>query len=117
MAKEPLNLRRDLDGYRYEFNLLQRIPCSKEENIRYQKLLKEGGALPEGVHPYTYDNGVVSETAFYTVYQSELTEDEKREYIALRQLSMMRTIRNCILFFTALAVISLIAYLIITLNG
>ena len=49
MAKEKINLREELRLYKFDFDLLQKIPCSKQENKKYQKLLKEGGVLPEGV--------------------------------------------------------------------
>ena len=39
MAKEKINLRDELRAHRFEFDLLQKIPCTKQENKEYQKLL------------------------------------------------------------------------------
>lgn len=122
MAKDN-HLRGALRSYRFEFNLLQRVPCSKQENKEYQKLLKDGGTLPEGVYAY-YDNGVTSTTEFYTVRESDLTESEKAEYLTYEKLDLLETIKDCIktikgcvVFFTTLAIIGIIAYLIIMLNA
>lgn len=39
MAKGEINLRDVLRSHKFEFDLLQKIPCSKQENKEYQKLL------------------------------------------------------------------------------
>ncbi len=117
------HLRNALRSYRFEFNLLQKVPCSKQENKEYQKLLKDGGTLPEGVYAYVYSTGETSTTEFYTVYEPDLTESEKAEYLTYEKLDLLETIKDCIktikgcvVFFTTLAIIGIIAYLIIMLN-
>lgn len=102
MAKEKINLKKELQSYRFDFHLWQKIPCSKEDNKKYEQLLKKGGTLPDGVFAYDYNN------EFYTIHAANLTEEEKQEYIALKQLSFIQTILNCVLFFTILAVISIV---------
>ena len=37
MPKEKIDLREELRLYKFEFDLLQKIPCSKTENKEYQK--------------------------------------------------------------------------------
>lgn len=37
MAKEKVDLRQALRSYKFDFALLQRIPCSKEENKVYKR--------------------------------------------------------------------------------
>ncbi len=108
MAKKSINLRDELHSYKFAFDLLQRIPCSKEENKEYKAILKNGGSLPEGVFPYVYEGGEEPNGEFYTIYETDLTQAELDEYIAYKQLYMIRTIKNCVVFFTVLAVISLI---------
>lgn len=76
MAKEKINLRNELRLYKFDFDLLQKIPCSKKDNKKYEKLLKDGGVLPEGVFAYGYESGDASTTEFYTVYEADLTEAE-----------------------------------------
>ena len=108
MAKEKINLRDELRLYKFDFDLLQKIPCSKQENKKYQKLLKEGGVLPEGVFAYGYGTDDESTTEFYTVYETDLTESEIAEYLTYRKLSMLRTIQNCILVLTVSAIIYMV---------
>ena len=117
MAKEKINLRNKLRSYKFEFDLLQQIPCSKQENKEYQKLLKEGGVLPEGVFAYVYDSGETSTTEFYTIYETDLTESEIREYLTYKKLSLIRTIKNCIMFFTVLTIFGMVAYLFKLMNS
>ena len=111
MEKEKINLRDELHDYKFQFGLLQKIPCSKEENKQYEKLLKEGGTLPDGVYAYRYESGeAINE--FYTIYEPELTESEKQEYLIYKKLSLLKTIRNCTLFFTLLTILGIIVSLI-----
>ncbi len=116
MAKDKINLRDELRSYKFEFDLLQKTPCSKQENKEYQKLLKDGGVLPDGVYACVYDNGETSTTEFYTVYESDLTESEIAEYLTYKKLSLLKTIKNCIVFFTAVTIIGMVAYFLIMLN-
>ena len=117
MAKEKINLRNELCSYRFEFDLLQKIPCSKQENKEYQKLLKDGGVLPEGVFAYVYDSGETSTTEFYTVYETDLSESEVKEYLTYKKLSLIKTIKNCIMFFTVLTIIGMVAYFFILMSA
>ncbi len=111
MAKEKINLRNKLRSHKFEFDLLQKIPCSKQENKEYQFLLENGRKLPEGVYPYDYG------TEFYTIYEPDLTESEIREYLTYKQLSLIRTIKNCAVFFTVLTIIGMITYFLIMVNA
>ena len=117
MAKEKINLRDELRAYKFEFDLLQRIPCSKQENKEYQKNLKGGGVLPEGVFPYVYENGDTSEAEFYTVYEADLTNSEIMEYLTYKKLSYIRTIKGCVKFFTVLTIIGMVAYFFILMSS
>lgn len=108
MAKEKINLRNELRLYKFDFDLLQKIPCSKKDNKKYEKLLKDGGVLPEGVFAYGYETGDASTTEFYTVYEADLTEAEIVEYLTYKKLSMLRTIRNCILVLTVSSMIYMV---------
>ena len=108
MAKEMINLRNELRLYKFDFDLLQKIPCSKKDNKKYEKLLKDGGVLPEGVFAYGYETGDASTTEFYTVYEADLTEAEIVEYLTYKKLSILRTIQNCILVLTVSSIIYMV---------
>lgn len=117
MAKEKINLRDELRAHKFEFDLLQKIPCTKQENKEYQQLLKNGGTLPEGIFAYVYDTGETSTSEFYTIYETDLSESEIREYLTYKQLSLIKTIKNCVLFFTVLTIIGMVAYFLILINA
>ena len=108
MAKEKINLRNELRLYKFDFDLLQKIPCSKKDNKKYEKLLKDGGVLPEGVFAYGYETGDASTTEFYTVYEADLTEAEIVEYLTYKKLSILRTIQNCIWVLTVSSIIYMV---------
>lgn len=94
---------------------LQKIDCSKEENREYSNILKNGGSLPEGV--CQYKDSITGEPLheFYTVYDSGLSDSEKQEYIQYQSLLHLKTIKNCVVFFTVLTVISLVAAILFLL--
>ena len=108
MATEKKDLKKALQAYRFEFDLMQKIPCTKEENKKCQEILKERGELPEGFYAYVYETGEISETEFYTIYQPELTEAEKEEYLTYKQLEYLKSIKNGVKFFVILTIIGLI---------
>ncbi len=109
MADNKINLRKRLTEYKMDFDLLEKIPCSQEENKEYEQLLKEGKPLPEDVFPYIYDDGEVSTSEFYTVYEAELSEAETMQYLTFKKLYYLHTIKICVVFFTVLTVIGLVA--------
>jgi hypothetical protein len=117
MAREKINLRDELRAHKFEFDLLQKIPCSKQDNKEYAKLLKQGGTLPEGVYAYVYDDGEISTNEFYTIYETDLTEAEIQEYLTYKQLSLIRTIKNCVVFFTVLTIIGMVVSFLIMMNA
>lgn len=76
-------------------------------------MIKNGLMLPKGIQmDQTVDPSLAS---FYVLYDSGLSDDEKKEYIQLKQLSYVKTIKNCAVFFTALTIITLVLGLIILL--
>ncbi len=107
MAKNKVNLKKELRSLYFEALLLQKIDCSREDNKKYNQLIKNNESLPDGVYEYKMETGDGTGT-FYTVYQPELTQEEKIEYITFKQLKMISTIKNCVVFFTVLTVISMI---------
>lgn len=108
MAREQIDLKVVLRSQRFEHDILQKIPCSAKENRMCEELLKSGGTLPKGVYAYEYDSGT-SVNEFYTIYEADLTENELKEYLAYKQLALLHTIKNCVVFFTVLTVIGIVA--------
>lgn len=115
--KNAVDLRKQLNSYKYEFDLLQKVECSKEDCKKYKEMVENNQTLPEGVYRYTYENGEVSPDLFYTIYKPDLTDAEIAEYLSYKQLGYIRTIKNCVLFFTIMAIISLAASLLAVLGA
>ena len=107
-------LRREIAKYRRKFGLQSRTPCTDEENRAYLDIVNSGRELPEGVGRFKIVNGDYL-NEFFTVQETDLTKEEQQEYLRFRELEMLststgylRTIRNCVVFFTALAVIGFV---------
>jgi len=119
MAKEKLDLRNELQQLRFDLGFLQKIDCTKEENNTYKKMLKNKESLPNGVCQYRDSSGTYD--SFFTVWDSGLTDAEKQAYIQYQELLLIKNtntliykIKNCVVFFTVLTVISLIILIVIS---
>ncbi|MBQ5884448.1 MAG: hypothetical protein IIW72_07955 [Clostridia bacterium] len=103
------DLRTELRTMKFEFDLLQRIPCSEEENRAFKRYLEDGQDLPQGVYRYRNSDGKNSETEFYTVYDPDLTEREMNEFLKMRQMQILKSIKGAIMLFgTAISVLLLV---------
>ncbi len=109
------NIRAELRENRFTFGLMKKIPCSKLENKEYEKILMQGGNLPKGIYPYEYDTGS-SMDEFYSAQEADLTEAEIQEYLKYKQLNMIRTIKNCVVFFTVLTILGMVGYFFFMVN-
>ena len=116
MAKEKIDLRQELLDYKEQFELIQKIPCTREENKAYTKLLKNGQPLPENICKYEYSMDSDYEE-FYTLYIPELSDSEIAEYLTYKKLALLNTIKNCVLFFTVLTIIGLVGSLLLIMAG
>jgi hypothetical protein len=106
MAKEPINMKEIMRSMYFDNNFLQKIECSNEQNKEYLNILKNGGSLPEGTFRYKFEDGSES-NRFYTVYDAGLTDAEKLEYINLKQLEALKSIKWCIISFAILTLLLL----------
>lgn len=112
MSKQPKDLRELLSMYKFDMDVLQKIPCTAEECKQYKKLLKEGQPLPDGVFHTTYSNGT---DEFYTVAESDLTDSELMEYLTYKKLDLLRSIKNCLIFLSVMAGLSLAIFILLFL--
>jgi len=111
MAKNKIDLKKELNSLQYDLLLRQKIDCSKEDNKKYRELSKQGKPLPDGVYAYKTDSGE-DMYQYYTIHiPEELEKEDRFEYILLKQYEMIKTIKNCVLFFTVLTIISLVVSL------
>ena len=94
--------------------LKKNIIKTEETVQQYQQLEEEGKPLPEGIYPMA-ENGM---REYFTVENAvtDMTPGEIDRLIALRQAKDIHTIRNWVIFFGVLAVISVAAGFIIALT-
>lgn len=106
-------------------NGLVLTPCSSEEKKKLLKMFKAGEPLPDDIYcdpPFTADT---LSTEMYQVYKVEQSacDDNVREYIAQldqiilqkKTLSVLKTIKKCMVFFTTLTVIGIVCGILLAL--
>lgn len=108
MDRQIVDLKKQLRSYQFKVGVLQYIPCSEKENREYAKLLADNEPLPAGIRPIVYGNAEVSTTQFCTLVEPQLTPEETEEYLTYKKLMYLRSIKNCMVFFTFLTVSGLI---------
>ncbi|MHB1484626.1 MAG: hypothetical protein ACYCYI_08165 [Saccharofermentanales bacterium] len=91
------SLQKELNQMKWEFGLFEKIYCSKEE----QKDLKKSKIIPSDV--YKDDQS----SAYYRISKADINEDEIKELLSYRKLDYLRSIKNFLLFFVILAIISI----------
>ena len=107
MRDQKNSVKKTIMSKRAEYGLTRDVPCSEQENKTYSEMLKNGETLPEGVFPYSYTDGTKSDSAFY-VLGDEPTDAEISEFLKYKELELLSTIKNCVVFFTVMAIIGII---------
>ena len=110
MAKEIYNIRQELENMRFGVKLLQKIDCPDKDSANYRKITKSGASLPDGI----FEDDSTEGDTYYSVYNADLSFEEKIEYLLLKKNAYTKTIKNCVVFFTVIAVISLIVSMVVS---
>ena len=111
------DLRTELRTMRFEFDLLQRIPCNEDENRAFKRYLEDGVDLPQGVFRYRTADGKNSDSEFYTVYEPDLNEREINEYLTRKKLQSLKSIKSTIAVFGSVISGFLLVFLVLLLAG
>jgi hypothetical protein len=108
MVRQTKDVEQELYEKQIQYGLYQIESCSEEDNAKYAEMAQNGEPLPKNVHQYkdTVTDQYVDQ--FYYLKDSKLTDSEWQEYLRYLELDRLDTIKNCLLFFTVLTVISLI---------
>lgn len=102
-----MNAKDELIKKQIELGILEAVNCTKRETLAYRQLLREGKPLPEGVWAED-DYEDINYANFYYLEKTELTESEVTQYLQCKQLEALLTIKNCMVYFTVLSIISLV---------
>ena len=106
-------IRKDLARLRDDAGITGRTYIGAKESKEYNEILKNGGQLPENVCVHTDVNGNEYDSSYYTEETSGFTQDELMEYIMLKQLRNIRTIKQLLItFFIIIPSISFLIFLI-----
>ena len=108
MERQTKDVKQELFEKQIQYGLYQIESCSEEDNAKYASMAQKGEPLPKNVR--RYKNTVTDQYVdqFYYLKDSKLTDSERQEYLRYLELDRLNTIKNCLLFFTVLTVISLI---------
>ena len=105
------SIKEQIEEYRLKYDLYEQILCTPEENKLFNELSKQGEKLPDDVYPLDPDWKNVNnsdKTEFCRLVRPELTQEEITEYLMYKKLDMLKTIKNCVVFFTVLIIIGII---------
>lgn len=107
-----MNLTEELVSLKCRLGIRKEIECTWGENKTYRQLLKDNKPLPQGVQCSNPDSENEYKY-FYTIKKTSLSKEELAEYVQYKQLETLIAIKRCVVFFTVLTIISLIAGLIL----
>ena len=102
------DLRNELRQLKFDLDLIQKDYCSKEEAKQYRKMVKARQSLPDGVKS--------DETGYFRYVEIDLSKENLDNLILYRQTSYLKSIKNSMIFFVFLTIVSLIISLVIALR-
>lgn len=85
------------------------IPVSKQEEAEIQEQLKEEGTVPFDVY--------LEGEAHVRHQVVDMSSEELQKLFALKTFLAINTIKKCVIFFTVVAAISLLALLVVLINS
>ena len=102
-----MNFREILDEMRCEMGVFHRENCSEKDNSIYRDYIREGRPLPADVCRID-DYDEINDAEFAVITKHDLSREELVEFVQLKQLQELTTIKKCMVFFAVLTIISLI---------
>jgi len=101
------DLKQELRNCLFELGIQTKLPCTPKENKEYRAMQKDNKPLPEGIHQYT------ESYRYYRVKKTDLPDEEIDRLLRYRQTLYLQSIKNSMVFFVALSVISVICLLLL----
>ena len=96
---------------KFECELVQKKRCSPEEQQIYLEMEEREEELPFDIFKYPGEA-----EAFGRYVELDVDKEHLQEYYTLIQTKKLNTIKNCVVFFTVLTIISMIVALFLALN-
>lgn len=84
---------------------IEKIKCTQEETEQYRVFIRTNKPLPDDIF---LEDPCESFETFYKIKNNDLSKEELYEYLQYKKLKHLKTIKNCVVFFTVLTAISLV---------
>lgn len=116
MAK---SFQRDITDLRRKYSLLKYKDCTAEESEEFEAIYKkDSNLLPEDIEASgSYASGNLEYVFRHVHNNTDISHEERIEYLLLKQTNHLSAIRKMLLFFVVLTCISLVTGLILTLKA
>lgn len=108
-----MTFKEGIEQTKVNLGITRYINCTESENIAFRNLIRQNKALPPNVYLVKGTNNI-STACFFKVL--EPPEKDIDDYLKYSQFKMIRTIKNCAVYFTTLSIISLIGTIILLLS-
>ena len=96
------DIRKDFEQLKINYGLIQKNYLHRSETKDFAKMLKQNQPLPDGIKGNDFDG-------FFTVQDCDLSNLEIQQYIELKKLSYLSTIKNILIaFFIVIPIIFLL---------
>ena len=115
MAYVSKEARSYLRQYRREAGLEKLVDCTDKENMKYLDMINSGQPLPDGIIRQVTENDK-STDYFYKQFKSSLSDAEQLEYLSHIQIRLLKTIKNCLVFFVVLTILGILWMVVTTLK-
>ena len=93
-------LKSELKERQIKLGLIPKIYCDRDETVTFNNLVVKKQPLPKGVWS--------DDTGYFRCGEPDLSEDEIRQLLLLRQIQYLYTIKNCAIYLVVLSIVVLI---------
>lgn len=97
------DLKKELFRLRLEFDVIQQVYCSKDEEKQIKQLIKN-----KHKHPLPNDIHTNTDGTHFRFVNSDMSREDMDELLLYKQLKYLKTIKNSMIFFVVLVIIPLI---------
>jgi hypothetical protein len=108
------SLKRKLRELHIKHGVFNQVLCSEEESVSLRLLKKSGEPLPDDIY-LKYAHILDDKGRFYRLTKADITEKEINELLMYQQTSYLKSIKNGVMFFVVLTIITIAIAIIIRL--
>lgn len=98
-----MSLLNELKTLEEDFGVVEKIPCTTEDNKKYRELLNNGETLPDGIYQNKDNTNL-----FYNITRHEMTDKDFDRLVKLKTWKEVKTIALCASVIAAISVFGII---------